>query len=180
MPGYSVQSAALLEENLEGLPGPVKIGKEAFGRLRRFPQKRTAVFTLGDEAMIVEAEVSSPADEVVKIDVSGEILPPGKSIEIRARDTLMMVVATDGSGGFAVINFFGSPPVVYGEKMSCLPVGEPVFHPLTVTRVDLKTLSGCPRLPEEGGVGKAACWQPLFFDPGFARFKNQFLSLIHI
>lgn len=116
----------------------MKVGKEALGKGRRFSQKRTAIFTLGDEAVIVEAEFFPPADEVVKIDVSGEILPPGESIEIRARDTLMMVVATDGSGGFAVINFVGSSSVIYGEKVSCLPVGQPVFQSLAAARMDLK------------------------------------------
>jgi len=141
----------------------VKVGKEALGEGRRFSQKRTAIFTLGDEAVIVDAEFFPPAGEVVKIDVSGEILPPGEGIEIRARDTLMMVVATDGSGGFAVINFVGSSSVIYGEKVSCLPVGQPVFQPLAAARMDLETLSGCPRLPEEGGVRKATRWMPLFF-----------------
>jgi|TARA_B100000959_G_scaffold287526_1_gene373550 hypothetical protein len=78
---------------------------------------------LGDEVLIVEAEFFPPADEIVKIDVSGEILPSRESIEIRARDTLMMIVATDGSGGFAVIDFIGSSPVIYGEEVSFLPVG---------------------------------------------------------
>jgi hypothetical protein len=44
--------------------------------------------------------------------------------------------------------------------------------------MDLETLSGCPRLPEEGGVRKVICWLPLFFYPGSARLKNEFLPVI--
>lgn len=105
---------------------------------------------LSMEGGFVEAYFVSPVDEVIEVDVEGEVLMSGVLVGLGWGEELVVEVGAEGAEGAAVVVFFRGASVVDGEDGSGLQEGEFLVEEFTDGFGDLEALAKGPVLVEEG------------------------------
>ena len=169
----------LLKEDFEGGAGAVGVGKEAVGGREviggEVGEEEPA---LSGEGNGLDSEGLTPGNEIVEIDVGGEIAPAGEGVEFGADKAFVVGVGAQGAGRSAVVDLSWRSAVVDGEELAGGPAGEPGSEPMAVTFVNLQSLTRRPGFLEEGGDGKPVAAAPVFGDLSILQDEVEFLPLV--
>ena len=90
---------------------------------------REAVFVLSHESDGGESRLFSPVDQIVEVDVRGEILSSRKSVKVRPGEAIVVIIGPESSMWPPVMDFRRGSSIIYGDPFSLLEEGEPLLHP---------------------------------------------------